>query len=459
MIRRLAFATLLLAPAIGRAQTPDTVYLGTLYDTVEKADPRFRQIALHDEIMELSLSSLAASRKPQVEFSARATYQNETASIPFESGMLPGLSIPTPPKDQYEFAAEVQQLVYDGGQINRQERLLRARRAERTAEVEAALYALRSEINAAYFATLLHQEQRTQLDVLTGDLQARVRLVSAQVGDGIALPSDEAALEAELIAARQRMTAAEAARRAARRRLEMLTHRTYATGTIFAMPLLEREADAAIAAVLDSGDVVQRPELDRFARARERVHAEAEAKRTELKPQISAFARVAAGRPGFNFFDESFRPYGIVGLRARWSPFDWGATSDRAAALERRQDILDTEEAAFEARLRREVLDAVYAVERLEAVLVSDRHAVALRERVERTARRQLEEGVLLAAEYVQKRNDVFEARLQRRLHRVELAEARARLLTILGIAIPAGGDGLRESLAEPRPFTLTSEN
>ncbi len=454
------FAILASLPAFAGAQpeAPDTLRLGALYELAERSDPRHRQLHLHEEITGLTLATIATARRPNLDLSARASYQTETASIPFEgSSLTGGPAFPTPPKDQYEVAAEVGQLVYDGGRITREEALQQRRLAERSAEVEAALYALRPEINAAFFAALLHQEQRAQLDVLADDLAARRSLVAAQARGGAALPSDEAAFEAELIYLDQRRSATEAARRAALRRLELLIGRAVAEGDILAAPDLEHAAAVAVEALLTSDVASGRPEFDRFDRARERALAEAAAYDVAVRPRVSAFARVAVGRPGYDFFDDAIRPYGMVGLRAQWAPFDWGAAAGRSEAAALQEEVIETERSAFEARLRREVLDAVYAVERLQADLASDAHAVALRERIERTALRRLEEGVILAAEYIPTRNDVFEARLRRRTHLVELSEARVRLLTILGIDIPATVDGLREPIAPIRPFEAST--
>lgn len=409
-----ALLTLLPLTAASQSTAPDTLRLGELYQAAERSDPRHRQLRLHWEITELMVTSLTAARRPRLDLSARASYQTETASIPFDGSALPGsLTFPTPPKDQYEVAAEVGQLLYDGGRI----------------------------------ATETSLQQ--------------YRLAAAQARSGAALPSDEAALEAELVYLNQRRSAAEAVRRAALRRLELLTGRAVAEGDVLATPDLERAAEEAKTELLASNATTpfaRRPEFDRFDRARERALAEAEALELAVKPRVSAFARLAAGRPGYDFFDETFRPYAMVGLRAQWAPFDWGATSSRSAAAELQEDVIATEQSAFDARLRREVLDAVYAVERLEAVLASDAHAVALRERIERAALRQLEEGVLLAAEYIAKRNDVFEARLQQRTHLVELAGARVRLLTALGADIPTAADGLREPIAPCAPFEASTQ-
>ena len=73
-------------------------------------------------------------------------------------------------------------------------------------------------------------------------------------------------------------------------------------------------------------------------------------------------------------------------------------------------------------------------IARLKATLADDERIVALRTEVERQARAQYDEGTITTPEYVEARTDVLEARLELDRHRVELAQARSRYLTTLGL-------------------------
>ena len=70
----------------------------------------------------------------------------------------------------------------------------------------------------------------------------------------------------------------------------------------------------------------------------------------------------------------------------------------------------------------------------LERELASDDEIIALRERIAAEARARYAEAVITSAEFVDRETDVLAARLTRSTHRVELAQARARFLTTLGI-------------------------
>ena len=60
---------------------------------------------------------------------------------------------------------------------------------------------------------------------------------------------------------------------------------------------------------------------------------------------------------------------------------------------------------------------------------------IALRELASAQGDAQRREGAITAAESVQLRTDVVEARLARERHRIELAQAEARIATTLGLS------------------------
>ena len=71
-----------------------------------------------------------------------------------------------------------------------------------------------------------------------------------------------------------------------------------------------------------------------------------------------------------------------------------------------------------------------------QATLVSDDTIIALREGILRETRLRFGEGVITSAEYVDRETDLLASRLARATHRVELARARARFLTFIGVEV-----------------------
>lgn len=104
--------------------------------------------------------------------------------------------------------------------------------------------------------------------------------------------------------------------------------------------------------------------------------------------------------------------------------------------MELQRQIVDTDEAAFTESIRRGVATDLAAIDRLEGTLGADDSIITLRERVLRETRLRFGEGVITSAEYVDRQTDVLTARLTRATHRVELARARARFLTLAGAEV-----------------------
>jgi len=128
-------------------------------------------------------------------------------------------------------------------------------------------------------------------------------------------------------------------------------------------------------------------------------------------------------------------------VKVEWRPWTWRSAGRTAAAFRLQQQIVTTEEAALGRRLARGVLTDLEDIARLKAALAEDARIVTLRTEVEREARAQYDEGAITTPDYVEARTDIVEARLTLERHRVELAQARARYLTTLGLTPTTASD------------------
>lgn len=432
-MRTLALA-LLVAAVPAAAQ--DTLRLGAMQDAAVRRDPRMRQLELQETAAALRLRNVAAERLPQLTLRGEATYQSEVARIPIS---LPGgESPPVPPKDHLSAALEVQQLVYDGGVLGRRADLERAQLQVARAEVMAALHPLRDEVNEAFFSAFLLQERAAETEALMTDLEARLAVVRAQVRNGAALAGDTALVVAELLRAAQARDEIAADRRAAVAVLSALVGRPVGDRDVLALPDLAQEvARARLAGGPMTPALRERPEYARFSALRERIERERDLVTARARPTVAAFGNLAYGKPGYAQFRDDLHDYWMAGVRVSWSPWTWGRTGREREGLAVQQRIADTEEAAFTDRLARQVEDEVQAMARLEGTLETDDRIIALRQQVERQRRAQMDERAVTPDRYVEARTDLQEARLARQRHRVELARARARYLTTLGVEIP----------------------
>lgn len=428
-------SALLLLLCAAPAAAQDTLGLGALQAAAVRQDPRIRQLELQAAQTDLRLRNLSAGRLPQLSATGEATVQSEVASIPIS---LPGVTIPQPPKDRYEAAVNADWRFYDGGVTNARRGVERAQLAAERAQVLAELYPLRTEVTEAYFTALLLQERMREISVLLEDLEARLSEVRTRVRNGAALPGDTAAIRAEMLRAEQQRAELAADRRASINTLEELTGREIGDGDALSLPGLADEV-ARVRSTANGGIAAApatHPQYAVFAAQRGRMEREAALLRARLRPQASAFGKLAYGRPGYQQFTRELHDYWIAGVRFQWAPWDWGTNRRELEALRIQRQVVDTEEAAFAARLQRQVQQPLQAMQRLQTALEVDDRIVALREQVARQARAQFAERAITASAYVDALTDVQEARVARLRHRVELERARAQYLTTLGVEL-----------------------
>ena len=422
-------AAMTASSAVAKAQTKDSLRLGALHADALRRDPRMRELDLLSAQSSLRVKSIDAERLPMLSVNGQAQYQSTVASIPI---MLPGVTVPTPPHDTYDASAAIRQRLFDPA-LNGRKDVERAQLAESQARVRSSVFALQQNVNDAYFSVLSLLAQRAEILTVVADLEAQHRVASARVKEGAALPSEARILEAEILRRRQSVDELVTNADAALAVLADLAGRELSVGQPMTLPELGSEVTAARARL---NTLRERPEYQQFSLTREVLGRQQAAVSARDLPRVSAFGRAGYGRPGLNPLASEFDSYWLAGVQLEWTPWSWGTTRRDRQVLTLQQEIVESEEAAFSESVRRAVVRDLATIDRLEKSAGDDDAIVTLREQVLREARARFGEGVITSAEYVDRQTDVLAARLTRSAHRVELAQARARFLTTLGLEV-----------------------
>ena len=422
--------TTLALPAATRAQVaPDTLRLADLQAAAVRRDPRDVEHALLARQSRLREASIRAEDRPTLTIEGVAQYQSDVTRFGLA---LPGVSVPAPSHDSYDARVVAQQRIFDP---TRRARLAveGAQLGASRAQVATALYGLRQNVNDAFFGALRSQAQLAELQTSITDLEAQLQVAAARVREGTALPSEEMTIRAELLRRRQVVSEWQATRAAALEVLGDLTAVAMDSGRALAEPDVAAAVEQARAI---AGAQRERPEFAQFRSARALLQTQEDARAAADKPRISLFGRAGYGRPGLNPLNTSFDSYWLAGVQAQWAPWTWGTSARDREALRIQQQIVEADEAAFAAGLKRAVAQDLAQIDRLSAALTADDQIIDLRERVLVETRARYREAVINSAEYIDRQTDVLSARVSRAIHRVELAQYRAHLLTTLGIEV-----------------------
>jgi len=426
----LAGACVLALGGTALAQRAEPLQLAALQRLAIDHDARAREIDLLNAQTDLRARNIETERYPAISVLGQTQYQSD---VPTPPPFLPGgQPLFVPPKDTYDISVRVDQRIFDPGASARLA-LAHADLAESQARVRTSLYGLRSEVNEAFFSAALLQEQLGALAATLDDLDARLREMSARVRAGAALAGEAAAIEATLLQQRQRADELRASRAVAFARLAVLTGRAIADDAAVALP----ELTTAVASARGGLERLRaRPEYAQFDRSRDRATRQQELTAAQDKPQMSAYGRAGYAQPGLNVIGDGFETYALGGLQLQWKAWNWGVSGREKQALALQRSIVDAEEASFTEMLRRAIQMDAATIDRLQTALAADDRIVALRESIQRAARLRIDEGVITAADYVDRETETLTAEFDRARHRVELAQAQARLLTTLGLEV-----------------------
>ena len=410
-MKKIVTVSILFLQAIVFAQQP--VSLEQCYEAATANYPLAKKITLLEQQNKLDTEVLQTANKPQLFLDAQATYQSDVIELPVS---LPNVLIEPPNQDQYKATLSVNQLIYNGGVIKAS---IEAKKAEGKAQqkaVEVSLYQLKKQINNSYFSILLLQEKQQLLEAKKDRLQARLKEVKAGIKYGTLLPSSDSVLEAEVLKITQQQEEIRIQKQALFTTLSSITGIKLTQNTILETPTLPENIT----------NTINRPELDLFKLQKQQIDATRKVISKQNAPKILGFATGGYGNPGLNMLDNSFQPFYIVGAKLNWNVFDWNTKKKQEQSLQINKQIITNQEEVFKLNTRVEMDTYRSAVNTYSAYLATDQEIIKLREKIVKTAESQLKNGVITASTYITELTNLFEAKNNASVHRIQLLRSKA---------------------------------
>lgn len=409
-MKRYLFVILISIPLSISAQ--ETLTLKDCYQLAEENYPLARQRDLLEEKTNFAINVLEKERLPKLDVNAQASYQSDVIGFP---GGTP-FSMAAPNKDQYRATIDANQLIYNGGRIAAKTDLKTAEMKTRQQEVAVNLYGLKTRINGNYFKVLLFQEQINLLQTKMTQLEARAKEMESGVKYGAVLPASKQLLQAELLKLEQQLSETDFNRKKALDNLSLLLSQDLDRNTKLTSPLLHISPD----------NTSNRPELKLF----ELKQAQLETSKAVIDkanyPKLSGFAQAGYGNPGLNMLDNSFQDFYMVGLRLNWTVFDWGKTKQQKQKVEISKELVSTEKETFELNNSIQVKETQNEINKYQALLEKDMGIIAMRKKVLKATTAQLQNGAITSSEYITELNNLYEAQINRQLHKIQLLLAKA---------------------------------
>ena len=417
-MKKIVFILFGIAPILAFAQ--QTLTLEDCYSLAEKNYPLAKQIALLEEKSNAEIRVIEKERLPKLDLNAQATYQSDVIEFPLQ---IPNSTVEPPNKDQYRATIDANQLIYHGGSIAANTRLKTAELATQQQQVAVNLYTLKSRINQNYFSVLLFQEQENLLLSKNEELNSRLKEINAGVKYGAVLPASEQVLKAEQLKLEQQISQTNFDRKKALKNLSLLLYQNLDDNVTLSNP------DILVAPEVDS----QRPELEFFDLQNTQLETSKEVISKSNYPTLLGFAQAGYGNPGLNMLENSFQDFYMVGLKMNWNIFDWGKTKEQKQAVDISKDIVSTEKETFLLNNEMQQKEAESDIDKYETMLQKDTDIITLREKVLQATTSQLQNGAITSSEYITELNNLYEAKIDEQLHKIQLSLSKANYKVIKG--------------------------
>lgn len=417
-MKKFLFILFSIAPILAFAQ--QTLTLEDCYALAEKNYPLAKQKALLEKKLSSEIKVLEKEKLPKLDLNAQATYQSDVIEFPTN---LPNTNIEPPNKDQYRATIDANQLIYNGGNIAANARLKTAELATQQQQVAVNLYTLKSRINQNYFSVMLFQEQEKLLLSKMQELDARLKEVNTGVKYGAVLPASQQILKAEQLKLEQQISQINFDRKKALSNLSSLLSQNIDSALTLSNP------DILISSEITS----KRPEIELFELQETQLETSKEVISKSNYPKVLGFGQVGYGNPGLNMMDNSFQDFYMLGLKMNWNIFDWGKTKEKKQALDISKQIVSTEKETFLLNNEMQQKEAESDIDKYETMLQKDNEIIALREMVLQATTSQLKNGAITSSEYVTELNNLYEAKIDEQLHKIQASLAKANYKVIKG--------------------------
>lgn len=402
---------LMMLPAMAQAQT-----LEECQRAAEQNYPLIRQYGLIEKTTDLNVANIQKGWLPQVSASAQATLQSDVPAFPDEFQKLyqqMGITMEGLERDQYRVGIDVQQTVYDGGNIKNQKEIARRQGELYSRQNEVTMYNVRRRVNEMYFSLLLIDEQIQLNADLQTVLEGNEKKLVAMLKGGTAAESDWQNVKAERLNVVQQMTGLKSQRTALVRMLS----------TFCAMEV-NRLVKPEIPE--NTGSTVNlRPELKTIDAQLRLADAKEKALDATLMPRLGVFAQGYYGYPGYNMFEDmtgrKLSWNGIIGARLTWNIGALYSRKNDKAKLQAERETAEANRERFLLDNKMEQIQQNENISRYRQLMIDDEEIISLRSSIRKAAESKLAHGIIDVNDLVREINSENKARVEQCIHEIEM--------------------------------------
>lgn len=385
-------------------------------EMAQKNYPLIKQYNLIESLKDFNISNANKGYLPQLSLSAKAGYQSDVTELPVK---IPGIDIEGMRKDQYQAVLELNQTVWDGGNIRAQKEITRTSSEVEKQKLDVDMYAINDRVNQLFFGILLLEAQLEQNQLLQEELQRNYNNVEAYVTNGIANQADLDAVKVEQLNTIQKRDEMTATQRAYCQMLKkMINSPSDITGCMLEQP------DAATLLKQKEPLEINRPELYLFSAQNNQFEAQRKMLAAKNLPKFGLFVQGAYGNPGLNMLKNEFSPYYIAGVRLSWNFGNLYTRKNEIRQIELNQNSVDVQKETFLFNTNLQITQSNNEIDKIVKLMKHDEEIIKLRNNIRKSAQAKVANGTLTVTEMLREITAEDVAKQNKSLHEIQLLMA-----------------------------------
>jgi outer membrane protein TolC len=341
---------------------------------------------------------------PKLSFISKATYQSEVLEFP-------GFNLP---HENYLTAVDLEQNIFDGGQIHRQKELDKLNSENELQKNQVELYKIVDRITQLYSNILLTRENVKALTIYKTDVVNKKVIIAASYTNGLALESSVNELEAEQLKTEQSLIESQETVTALYKALQLFINKAVDDSTVFLSDPVQGS----------KGDAITRPEIKAFETQSAVLDARHKLTNSSSLPRLTIGGEYAYGYPGPNFANPNMHFFGQANVALKWNISSLYSLNNEKQNLAINKQMIDVQREVFEFNLKNTMLNQAAQINSLNAIIEKDKAIVQKRHNIRLTASKQFENGSITSTDYLIQLNAEMQAMLNQKVHEVKLMNA-----------------------------------
>jgi len=384
--------------------------LSDCYKKTEKNYPLIQQLELINLSEKYNLQNASRAWIPQFQLYGKASLQSDA----------PNLSVPQPinmsmkvPKDQYQAYLQMNQIIWDGGQISSVKKSIKASTEVQRKQNEVDIYAVRGRVNELFFGIILYDSQLEQIKVNLKELQRNLDKVISFKELGFANESDIEAVKVEQLSAEQSIIQLSAMREAFVAMLGAFMGEELASDIMLQKP--------EIIPVQEINNRLELQLFDASVMAQKIQNMQILAKNM---PKIGLFLQGGFAQPGLNMFDTGFKPYAIGGIQLNWGFGNLYTIKNEKRIIENNIHHIELNRKLFLLNQSIQVKQQKAIAEQYRKILATDDEIIRMRETIYKASEAKTEFGTMSITDLMRDLNMEQAAKAQKIVHEVYYLKA-----------------------------------